>query len=184
MFVVRTARSLCCSIFVESVSSRNAASVAGVRLHLPLCLLHGLHEREQRGECFGGAGRVGVVRSNLLDAQMKRAEIAQAGDEGRVFRHRQLQAKDAERSHDQRREDQCGREPQTLEKRGHVAVTRRQAATSRKTAKQLLDAGRGWSESARQTACSRRRWCHSRAARFAEGLCNAFSSPTRMVKIS
>ena len=93
MFAVRTARSLCCSIFADSMSSRRDGSEA-VGLQLRLGLLDRLEEREERGEGSGGAGGVGFGGSDLLDAEMKCAEVAEAGDEGGVFGERKLQAEE------------------------------------------------------------------------------------------
>src|SRR5271156_4273989 len=96
-----------------------------MRLDLGLSLLHGLHQSEQRGESLCCASRIGIVGSDLLDTQMDRAKIAQAGDEGRVLRHRQLQAKDADEATIREGKTNVTESPDTRES-GHVAVTRRQ----------------------------------------------------------
>src|ERR1700753_4178931 len=68
----------------------------GVWVHLRLCLFDRLAEREQSRQCCCCLGCVGVSWSDLLDAQMQRAEIADAGDEGCVLGHGKLQAVDAD----------------------------------------------------------------------------------------
>ncbi len=76
-------------------------------------------------------GRVGLGGSDLLDAQMQRAEIAQARDEGCVLRQRKLQAEDADVAAVGEGKSDVADRPRARES-GHIAIARRQQGRARK----------------------------------------------------
>ncbi len=90
MVAVRVARSLCWTMASESHELTDGEVVRGARRGL-LDLLQVAGEGQERVERLGALRGFGVVLGDLVDAEVEGSGVVEAGDEGGLGGHRQLQ---------------------------------------------------------------------------------------------